>query len=224
MNLTGIFIHIDKCAGTSVNVIVSRHAHLAWMHGDHLMEYQTQPNPPRRIGRVRAQDWERAFKWAFVRNPWDRLVSLWQMVEARAIHQQEQPRSLEDIVKIAESSDLEDFTVPDIEQALSDDPDWHKSQELIKMHLLPYHHPSYHIDELDFVGRFERLKADWKIVRKKLGLRARLPRLNTTRHRHYSAYYDATLRDRVACIYARDIERFGYEFENPGTLRRLFTR
>ena len=40
-----------------------------------------------------------------------------------------------------------------------------------------------------------------------------LPRRNATDHERYPAYYDATTREIVARRWARDIEQFGYAFD-----------
>jgi hypothetical protein len=68
---------------------------------------------------------------------------------------------------------------------------------------------------VDFVGRVENFVDDVNVVREKLGLEpaAALPRRNKSSHRHYSDYYDDESRDRVAELYAMDIEAFGYTFE-----------
>lgn len=222
--ICGIFVHIDKCCGVSVRTIVERYPHLVWMHADHIMAVQPFPLPPRRVGKISPQVWSQSFKWTFVRNPWDRLVSLWRMVETRQIHQSLQgKRSLADIVRIAETPGLEEWEIPDIETALAADPEWHRSDDLIKMHLLPYRHPTFHLDKVDFIGRFEDLNHDWKYIRRQIGIRDRLPKLNATRHRHYAHYYDDELRERVARVYHQDLQRFQYRFEIPhvSPLRRV---
>ncbi len=65
----------------------------------------------------------------------------------------------------------------------------------------------------DFVGRFETLESDFARVCAGLGIRAALPRKNTSEHGTYAGYYDAWGRDFVARRYADDIDQFGYAFE-----------
>ena len=95
---------------------------------------------------------------------------------------------------------------------------------------------------VDFVGRFESLDDDFRVVCSRLGLApCRLPRLNQsrsllrrdvsaseiaanlrdllspTRRRNtfesYVDYYDDETREFVADFYRKDIETFGYSFE-----------
>ena len=74
-----------------------------------------------------------------------------------------------------------------------------------------------HWDELDFVGRFERIETDFRIVAARLGLANEAARLPHERHGsdgcHSLERYDAPARRRVAEFCAEEIERFGYRFE-----------
>lgn len=66
----------------------------------------------------------------------------------------------------------------------------------------------------DFIGRFENLQADFDRLCDRLALPLqRLPHASKTRHEHYSRYYDAALMNDVAEIYAKDIELFDYRFD-----------
>ena len=88
-------------------------------------------------------------------------------------------------------------------------------------HLVPQH--LYALDKksmkkVNFVGRYENLENDFKVVVKELGLGKdiALPHLNSRNHRrkgrHYTEFYTKETRDLVAEIYAEDINMFGYEF------------
>ena len=68
--------------------------------------------------------------------------------------------------------------------------------------------------QVDFIGRVENFVSDVNVIRGKVGLDPveELPRRNRSKHGHYSDYYDNRSRERVAELYAMDIEAFGYTF------------
>lgn len=67
------------------------------------------------------------------------------------------------------------------------------------------------------VGRYENLQEDFSAILKRLGLPdVQLGLENTSKHKHYSEYYDDALKEKVAAAFARDIEEFGYVFEKVG--------
>lgn len=81
---------------------------------------------------------------------------------------------------------------------------------------------------VDFVGYYENLAADFKIVQQKIygNSQRTLPYLNVTHageKRDYRNYYDDETRNIVAEVYAADILMFGYDFDNsslPAVLSR----
>jgi Sulfotransferase family len=67
---------------------------------------------------------------------------------------------------------------------------------------------------VDYIMRFENLAEDFRTVCGTLGISpATLPRYNRSRREHYSKYYDDELRKLVRALFAAEIERFGYTFE-----------
>jgi hypothetical protein len=70
---------------------------------------------------------------------------------------------------------------------------------------------------VDFLGHFESLEADLRVVLKRIGVEMKheLPRAKSgirTSHRHYREYYNDELRDMIAQWYAPEINLLGYEF------------
>jgi len=135
--------------------------------------------------------WRDVFSFAFVRNPWDYVVSLyWYAIGKR-------------IVDRAVSFD----------RYVSDDlaaKHWTQS---------PLLHSRYVLDESGgllptFIGRYENLNADWDFVQKTIGRdNGVLPRWATHRPQgDYREYYTDETRSMVATQFANDIKAFGYEF------------
>lgn len=69
------------------------------------------------------------------------------------------------------------------------------------------------VDEVDYIGRFETLRSDFEHIRKHVGTKKELPLLNVSANRgKYSEYYDDESLELVTEIYRKDIETFKYEF------------
>lgn len=143
------------------------------------------------------------FKFAFVRNPWDRVISCynekifrWKSIYSESPH-----------FKVSTDWSFEQFVKWMI--SLSDDDYYYNDP-----HFMPQHIALYHSGRLmvDFIGRFERLADDWRSISLRFGL-GRLRRENVCLHPHYSTYFTGKIRAMVDRFYKRDIELFGYRFE-----------
>lgn len=65
----------------------------------------------------------------------------------------------------------------------------------------------------DDLGRVEDMQAGYDAICARIGISSRpLERANTSKHADYRSYYDQQLIDGVARMFARDIELFGYQF------------
>lgn len=204
-----IFIHIDKVAGSSIQLALQPHAlkrthnrirrRLVWLglfnrwSGVYRVMEFPEHVAARTIKRCLPQDlYAAAFKFAFVRNPWDRLVSRYSYLLRTTDHpRHEFVRGL---------NNFEAYLLWEIRRG--------------KMHQHTYVTDARGNWLVDFVGYFERLEEDFAKVCKRLGLHAELPRTNISSHRDYRTYYDDRTRDLVAKHFQRDIELFGYTFES----------
>lgn len=157
---------------------------------------------------LRPEDVRRRWRFAFVRNPWDRLVSLWCYLRGHQTRDRQElmrgpAATFLAFVELVAAGPI-DPTGPYASRGISQaNPQTAWLREPIDdgEAWLP-----------DFIGRFERLEEDWEVVCDRLGIGAHLPHLNTTDHGHYRTYYDPRTRDLVARKYAEEIALFGYDF------------
>jgi hypothetical protein len=203
-----LFVHIQKTAGSSLRrVLHERVPDLRPFLGTH----DTALDAKRALGDAAFGDHLAA---AFVRNPWDRLVSWYAMIvqaRTRAPWWRRRrafvPRLWSYVYENADT--FEDFLRRCTAEI--DDVDGRKS---FCRNQVDYLTDGQGRPLVEFVGRYESLDADAGRLFERLGLQGvRLPRVNTSRHRHYSAYYTDALAELVRDRYARDVEAFGYEFE-----------
>jgi hypothetical protein len=196
------FVHIQKTGGDSVRAALGLP--------------EKPPDKHWTARELRASigfaEWERRFSFAFVRNPWDRLVSWWSMIDAA------RPPSAELRAErtmgfwryvLSNARCFEEFILNCTETIA--DPDGDKS---IMRPQLDYISGDGAEILVNFVGRFETLDADFRVVTARLGREGlALPHANKSRHRrHYRHYYDQALAAVVGERFKADLTAFGYEF------------
>jgi chondroitin 4-sulfotransferase 11 len=180
-----VFAHVPKTGGISVRAALEPFADgQAAVLGE--TTHETLPALLARQPRLAGH-----FKFAFVRNPWDRLVSFHVYARARLKPTLPQMQQV-------------DFT--GMLRQLDADAAW-----LRGIHAMRPQHA--HVAGADFVGRFEDLDGEFGRVCARLDIAAVLPRKNASPHAPYAAYYDDWSRGFVAARYRTDIEQFGYAFE-----------
>ena len=157
------------------------------------------------------------YKWAFVRNPWDRLLSCYmdKIVGStwRFTHIPFPAGSIKVLRrKYHNIHQFNSMTFEDFVKRVVKIPDF-----LCDNHILPQHY-FFNPQEMDFIGRFENFEADmFKILNvvvpdcdiKKL---EKINQSNNKGGRSYRDHYTDEMREIVARKYARDIELFDYQF------------
>ena len=151
-------------------------------HG-HLSLQQVRPD-------LRPEDFDGFFKFAFVRNPFDRFISYCAFMTREHGQFEQNPHA--------------------VMRHFIDNPQW--------QHILfePQHTFVTGTDGqllTDYLGRVEEMQQSYDEAARRIGIPSRpLERVNASSRRDYRDYYDQPLIDGVAKLYARDLEYFGYEF------------
>tara|TARA_E500000331_G_scaffold353546_1_gene404463 strand:- start:949 stop:1416 length:468 start_codon:yes stop_codon:yes gene_type:complete len=153
----------------------------------------------------RSQGWfnlneNNIFTFGFVRNPWDRAVSSWKF----GSHYTNWNMNFVDFCRNLRNLEI--------------NPKNGKARDGLLLHVCEQHPFLICENEnlkADYIGRFENLQEDFNIICDKIEIpRKQLPRKNSTKHKHYSEYYDEETKQIVAEKFAKDIEYFGYKFGN----------
>lgn len=209
-----IFVHIPKTAGTSVESVLGMHGDKAdigirpyfnqQIDREHLYGHDLQHMTAADLKHVLQHDgvFERYFKFAIVRNPWDRLVSVF------AWSNQKWANGLELTDGEFEASVRQLHATFITARAARQPP-------RVGAHLWPQVHFLVDRDRkllVDFIARYENLAEDWERIRRKLGIETVLPSRMRSHHRAYQSYYSNATREMAAEIYAEDIAAFGYAF------------
>ncbi len=142
----------------------------------------------------RSRRYKDYFKFAFVRNPWDRAVSC---------YLDKVKRKRMDFYRKCYDKDFEYF-INFIKRK-----DLRFCDRHIKLQCL-----IFPMKGVDFIGRFENFEEDLKFVLNKLGINiSEVPRLNAGKKgENYISYYNDETKRIIEEKYKKDIELFGYKF------------
>jgi chondroitin 4-sulfotransferase 11 len=143
---------------------------------------------------------ENAFKFAFVRNPFDRLVSLFCYLKKINCEEVPQAMSFDEFCRKVERREHPPVGLYNYKGLNQCNPmiEWLQDR---RGRLL-----------VDFVGRHESLHEDFQKICRIVGIDEHLPHENRTEHRHYRTYYTPNTRAIVERVYREDLDRFDYSF------------
>jgi len=203
-----IFVHIPKTAGQSVEHIFLKLMGLRWENRSLLLLRENDDSSigPPRLAHLKASEYltgrhvteeqfKSYFKFAFIRNPWDRIVSAYRFRGHKY------------------RCDFKTFLFKHFPES-----GWTGAYTQV----IPQYEFLFDSQEqllVDYIGRFETLQEDFYQVCCMLGIKKlQLPHITRTSQndvpRHYSEYYDDESREFIAQFYKKDILVFNYAFDN----------
>jgi hypothetical protein len=209
-----LFVHIAKTGGTSVRDALEG---LRW--GDpwypamflcsrlsRLSGHRIAAKLPRHARIVAAKEmlpkefFDELFKFAFVRNPWDLQVSSFHHIRRERPHY------------LGGNETFESFLRWKLDPQRPYQYHVDTSIELQSDYLIDLHGNQV----VDFIGRYERLHADFATACDRIGIKTpALPhaRQATDRSKDYRSYYSGETAELVARHFAPDIAMLGYTFD-----------
>lgn len=207
-----IFIHISRTGGTSIeNAICGNDWWNIDPHTKHLTASEAKS--------IYKDYWDSYFKFSFVRNPWDRLISCYHLGYYNGV----------------------DFLNPPINecQEIYFDRKWQdkkgtlftskkigiKSTLGLKYFLDNFKPPPWEQNQLieytdiidlpiDFIGKYENLVEDFNYVQNKIGMtKTQLPHINKQEKNKYNYYYDEICIKKIESMYFNSIKQFNYKYD-----------
>ncbi len=184
-----MFAHIPRTAGTAISQALFSH-HV----GHYRLSQYKDIYPPQKL-----QDY---FKFAFVRNPWDKVASSYYYLQQGGFGHHDK---LWFHQHLAAFKDFRAFVRG-----------WLPTSAIhLGHHFVPQ--SNYILDsqlKMDFIGYFENIAADFAYVKTQLKADCALKHINQrTQKDDYRNHYDDECRQVVATVYADDIKLLGYDFD-----------
>lgn len=218
-----IFYHLPKTGGTSI---------VEALHKSNLLDYSGMDvHDGRDVHPDTFPIQTEKYQFTFVRNPFDRLVSLyyWIVDGSWQVHKAADKRLFATIdidfehwfyiVFFGFKFENEYFKVIKKHES-----NIHSDDE-IKTFMIgsffhitlaaiqtQYSHFQEKINLLNYIGRYENINEDWEVIRSQINCTEKLPRLLRTNRKHYRDYYSPAMQHVIKQIYYEDFKIFDYDW------------
>lgn len=206
-----IYFYVPKVACSSLKTVSAELLNISFSGSPHKIKFPS-------IARHEIEKYNHYFKFAFVRNPWDRIASCYnnKILTSDSINKHWMLESMVDGVYkgflkygvFHEGMPFDDFV-----DCILEIPDEQADLHFISQSVLLTDQSGQLLT--DFVGKFEDLQADFSKIALKLGKPdLSIPHKAKSSNRSWQDYYfgNHSLIDKVGERYSRDIELFNYHF------------
>lgn len=205
-----IFVHIPKTAGMSLRQSIYA-SHLGY-HTSLLSYFRAYPTDL----------YLNYFKFAFVRNPWDRLYSAYRYLSGKSCTEYDQKYWASTFGGISFPA----FVLESVKNRGL--PTYiHFNSQHSFLATSRFSRLSSPILGVNFLGLYENLADDYSIIAERLNLNSSLEKVNSSRGCDKRAYFDAYTPEMatvVSGVYKQDIDLFGYSFDNSTMPRQIWLR
>jgi hypothetical protein len=215
-----IFIHIPKCAGTSITNLFFKENDLDWRKPNYKIHYGWCPErkihmqhaTPKQMIDLDLLDvstWNKYYKFTIVRNPWSRSLSDYMWLK--------KTKKIEDTFENYLTRNGKFYSVLRDQSNINYRGDHLNTQS------------SYletdNFDSINQIIRFENMKFRIPILLNQLGFRnLNIPHSNRSKNKynHYSEFYNRKKMKLVKETFIDDITKLGYKFEDKRNLFHVF--
>ncbi len=205
-----IFIHIQKCAGTSITYGLNPYLGAEdivlgctpkgeklsqeWGETKGLYKHVTAKKAKQAIEAMDENIWNDYFKFSFIRNPWDLVVSTYHWWKKTKWNDENKTGD-----KIRALNNFEEYVL---------------SPYLRTNTCSQFVMDGQGHSMVDFIGRYESLTKDFAYICGKVGLpNINMPVKNTSEHNPYQDYYNEKTKAIVKERFKWDLKNFKYSFD-----------
>jgi len=207
-----IFIHIPKCAGSSIKDYYFDEPDVDWKVPNYKILYGWCPKRKIHLqhatskqlletGLISNEHWDEYFKFTFVRNPFDRAYSDYLWIQKNR--------------KIKGTFQEYILQKGNFDKVLNDRSDKnYRGDHVISQTDFFDFEGNY---KMDFVGRFESLNNDIEKLNKLLGIQKPFTyhsKKNKNRLDHYSLFYSSKTKRMVEEKFSKDLNKLDYKFDD----------
>jgi hypothetical protein len=187
-----VFVHITKSAGTSLALSLFGELPYHYTAWQYRVIYGHK-------------NFNRFFKFTFVRNPWDRLYSSFSYLKGGGWNKEDTSWAEKNLAGV---ESFDDFVM-----------NW-LSEDKLHEHIHFWPQSEFICDQknaplIDYLGYFENINQDFSHILKQLNLpQKKLKHTNASKRKTYDQVYTPQMIDKVASLYEQDIHNFGYTFDS----------
>lgn len=207
--LKTVFVHIPKCAGSGMaQRLFSENKKLNALS----QEYDKHESAYLIANSMRYDLYLEFYKFGFVRNPFDRMVSWFHYYQNLWETSKEKPCS-EKCIDSFKKMNFEEW----VKRLQPYEAGGCRSETACPFHFIAnqYEYLIWKDGKIfvDFIGRFEEIDKDWSVVCERIGIeKSKLKISNKSERKEYKEYYTEETKSIITKQYSKDLDFFKYCF------------